>query len=98
MSVEKLKQLSKDVAKILNENKKEIGLIPEYGELLNLTSKLDEKISSAVSQDGTLRIGIVGQVKAGKSSFINALLFDGKDVLPKASTSNDGFAYSYKIW
>lgn len=33
-----------------------------------------------------LNIGVVGQVKAGKSSFLNALLFDGKDVLPKAST------------
>ena len=37
-------------------------------------------------KEGVLRIGIVGQVKAGKSSFINALLFDGNDILPKAST------------
>jgi len=56
-------------------------------QLLDLTGdKLDEKIENVVSTDGVLRIGIVGQVKAGKSSFINALLFDGKDVLPKAST------------
>lgn len=55
--------------------------------LLDLTGKkFDEKIENVVSKDGVLRIGIVGQVKAGKSSFINALLFDGKDVLPKAST------------
>ena len=33
-----------------------------------------------------LKIGIVGQVKAGKSSFLNALIFDGKDILPKAAT------------
>lgn len=33
-----------------------------------------------------LNIGIVGQVKAGKSSFLNTLLFGGKEVLPKAST------------
>lgn len=33
-----------------------------------------------------LNIGVVGQVKAGKSSFLNTLLFDGKEVLPKAST------------
>jgi hypothetical protein len=33
-----------------------------------------------------LRIGIVGQVKVGKSSFLNALLFDGRDLLPKAAT------------
>jgi hypothetical protein len=33
-----------------------------------------------------LRIGIVGQVKAGKSSFLNAMLFGGKSILPKAAT------------
>lgn len=33
-----------------------------------------------------LKIGVVGQVKAGKSSFLNSLLFDGESVLPKAST------------
>lgn len=33
-----------------------------------------------------LRIGIVGAVKAGKSSLLNALFFGGKDILPKAAT------------
>lgn len=33
-----------------------------------------------------LNIGVVGQVKAGKSSFLNTLLFEGKEILPKAST------------
>lgn len=33
-----------------------------------------------------LRIGIIGCVKAGKSSFLNALLFGGKSILPKAAT------------
>lgn len=37
-------------------------------------------------QGKTLKIGIVGQVKAGKSSFLNALLFEGENLLPKAST------------
>lgn len=36
--------------------------------------------------DRLLRIGIVGAVKAGKSSLLNALFFDGKDILPKAAT------------
>ena len=40
-----------------------------------------------VEEDGRLmRLGIVGAVKAGKTSFLNALLFDGKTVLPKAAT------------
>lgn len=33
-----------------------------------------------------LRIGIVGAVKAGKSSLINSLFFKGRDILPKAAT------------
>lgn len=33
-----------------------------------------------------LKIGVVGQVKAGKSSFLNSLLFEGENVLPRAST------------
>lgn len=33
-----------------------------------------------------LTIGIVGQMKAGKSSFLNALMFEGKEVLPIAAT------------
>lgn len=33
-----------------------------------------------------LNIGVVGQVKAGKSSFLNTLLFGGQEILPKAST------------
>lgn len=33
-----------------------------------------------------LRIGILGKVKAGKSSFLNALIFNGESILPKAAT------------
>lgn len=47
---------------------------------------LEENIASAVEEGRNLRIGIVGAVKAGKSSFLNALVFDGEDVLPKAAT------------
>ncbi|GHR00553.1 hypothetical protein JP0087_11030 [Helicobacter pylori] len=34
-----------------------------------------------------LKVGIIGRVKAGKSSLLNALIFEGKDVLPKAATT-----------
>lgn len=37
-------------------------------------------------ENRNLNIGVVGQVKSGKSSFLNTLLFDGKEILPKAST------------
>ena len=44
------------------------------------------KINDFYREDRKLNIGIIGQIKAGKSSFLNSLLFDGKDVLPKAVT------------
>ncbi len=85
MKEEAIEELNAKLYKFL-VNTKELENIPEKNDLLNLSEKLTEKIDNAVSKDGVLRIGVVGQVKAGKSSFINALLFDGKDILPKAST------------
>ncbi len=34
----------------------------------------------------TLRIGVVGQMNVGKSSFLNSLIFNGENILPKAAT------------
>ena len=46
-----------------------------------------EKRIEIASQNGrNLNIGVIGSVKAGKSSFLNALLFDGEEILPKAAT------------
>ncbi len=44
------------------------------------------KTADFYRENRRLNIGVVGQVKAGKSSFLNTLLFDGKEILPKAST------------
>lgn len=38
------------------------------------------------NSDRLLTVGIIGRVKAGKSSLINGLLFEGEEVLPKAAT------------
>jgi hypothetical protein len=48
--------------------------------------RFSESIRDLQTRESVLRVGIIGQVKAGKSSFINALLFDGQDILPKAAT------------
>lgn len=45
-----------------------------------------ESIEEKLKEGRMLRIGIVGEVKAGKSSFLNSLIFDGDQVLPKAAT------------
>ena len=50
------------------------------------TSDLEKTILSMNEENRVLKIGIVGRVKAGKSSLLNALVFDGKDILPKAAT------------
>lgn len=55
-------------------------------ELVNFSKEFKRKIDANIEKNRNLRIGIVGQMKAGKSSFLNALLFDGKDLLPKAAT------------
>lgn len=46
-----------------------------------------QRILNELAEDGrVLRVGIIGRVKAGKSSMLNALLFNGNDILPKAAT------------
>lgn len=44
------------------------------------------KTTDFFRENRKLNIAVVGQVKAGKSSFLNALLFNGQEILPKAST------------
>lgn len=62
------------------------GLSENITELESLFGEFKESGEELLSSSDTLQIGIVGQVKAGKSSFLNSLFFDGEDVLPKAST------------
>lgn len=73
------------ISKSIQEN---IDLIGD-----DLTYQIKDKVDrisgsiDSIKQDGrVLRIGIVGTVKAGKSSFLNALVFKGNNVLPKAPT------------
>lgn len=54
--------------------------------LERLRTDFRAKVEDLFRVDRHLNIGVVGQVKAGKSSFLNTLLFDGKPVLPKAAT------------
>ena len=62
-----------DIKKVVFKLKEQINDVHEGGRQL----KADNDV---------LKIGVVGQVKAGKSSFLNSLFFDGENVLPKAST------------
>lgn len=64
---------NEEIKKIFLKIKEKFGDIKDGGDQL----KRDNEI---------LKIGVVGQVKAGKSSFLNSLFFDGENVLPRAST------------
>lgn len=68
----------------------EIGkeLIPEDAiiKFQDASQRLESELNDIMEKGRDLRLGIVGEVKAGKSSFLNALLFEGQDILPKAPT------------
>lgn len=69
-----------------------IELVGKYSEcvavdeLKRIKESFVAKISDFYRKDRKLNIGVIGQVKAGKSTFLNTLLFDGADVLPSAAT------------
>ena len=58
----------------------------DINELQRLVSNFKKKTEDFYRTDRMLNIGVIGQVKAGKSTFLNTLLFEGKEVLPKAPT------------
>lgn len=65
-----------------------VDTLHNYMEEFNVSSNEDiiKDYEQNADTDRCLRIGIVGPVKAGKSSLLNALLFEGHDILPKAAT------------
>ncbi|WP_183022191.1 dynamin family protein [Helicobacter pylori] len=50
------------------------------------TEELEKTLKEMQAEDRDLKVGIIGRVKAGKSSLLNALIFKGVEVLPKAAT------------
>ncbi len=58
----------------------------QFHELEKWNSDFLRDTDNAKNEQRLLRIAIIGQIKRGKSSFLNSLLFEGKDVLPKAAT------------
>ncbi|MFC4808818.1 dynamin family protein [Paenibacillus sp. GCM10023250] len=55
-------------------------------EFRNKVDNIKQNLATIKETERVLKIGIVGDVKAGKSSFLNALIFEGESVLPKAPT------------
>lgn len=70
------------------QKKNEDGLFnEEYLHSFNIRiDQLRNDINRAQDSARNLSIGIIGAVNAGKSSFLNAYVFDGEGILPKAAT------------
>ena len=79
--LERVRQVEKDLAQ--HQSLFDYGKLAEFH---SATAALEEKLQRAQQDSRKLSIGIVGAVKAGKSSFLNACIFDGKEYLPKAAT------------
>lgn len=57
-----------------------------FSKFQNIKKTFEADAKAKEDENRLLRIGIIGQIKRGKSSFLNALLFDGRDILPKGAT------------
>ncbi|MDL0433704.1 dynamin family protein [Marinobacter sp. TBZ242] len=89
MQKEQLIQRARKLEEILARNTVILGteanmLRAEHG--VESADALEQAFSSIEEQERLMQVGIIGRVKAGKSSLLNALFFDGKSVLPKAAT------------
>ncbi|MEZ7892121.1 MAG: dynamin family protein [Candidatus Wallbacteria bacterium] len=58
----------------------------QLSELSLMVNNFERDADFLASTDRNLRIAVIGQVKAGKSTMLNALLFDGECLLPSAAT------------
>ena len=79
---EKLQQVVDKYGDFLGEEVSRLGA--EHG--IPTAEKLQADLAAIAEEERLLRIGIVGRVKSGKSSLLNALIFGGESVLPKAAT------------
>uniref|UniRef100_A0A7V4KDW9 Dynamin N-terminal domain-containing protein n=1 Tax=Fervidobacterium pennivorans TaxID=93466 RepID=A0A7V4KDW9_FERPE len=86
---EQLIELREKLEEVLNAN---FDLIEDefysvkYDNYIESTKQLKELFEKEQEKGRYLNVGIVGRVKAGKSSLLNAILFDGETILPKAAT------------
>ncbi|WP_459106049.1 dynamin family protein [Helicobacter pylori] len=88
MNAQELIQKNALVEKVIKEQ----GLQEKAGPFISenaviKTEELEKTINGMQAENRGLKVGIIGRMKADKSSLLNALIFEGKDVLPKAATT-----------
>ncbi len=87
MNAQELIQKNALVEKVIKEQ----GLQEKAGPFISenaviKTEELEKTLKGMQAENRGLKVVIIGRVKAGKSSLLNALIFEGKEVLPKAAT------------
>ncbi|MGL2550672.1 dynamin family protein [Helicobacter pylori] len=87
MNAQELIKKSALIEKMLKEQ----GLQERAGSFISdnsviKTEELEKTLKEMQAEGRDLKVGIIGRVKAGKSSLLNALIFEGVEVLPKAAT------------
>ncbi len=87
MNVQELIKKSALVEKTLQEQGLQERAKPFMSENAVIkTEELEKTLKELQDTNRDLKVGIIGCVKAGKSSLLNALIFEGVEVLPKAAT------------
>ncbi|MCQ2726804.1 dynamin family protein [Helicobacter pylori] len=87
MNAQELIQKSALIEKVIEKQ----GLQEKAGPFISENAvikaeELEKTLKEMQDTDRNLKVGIIGRVKAGKSSLLNALIFEGVEVLPKAAT------------
>ncbi len=87
MNAQELIQKNALIEKVIKEQ----GLQEKAGPFISenaviKTEELEKTIKGMQAENRGLKVGIIGRVKVGKSSLLNALIFEGVEVLPKAAT------------
>ncbi len=87
MNAQELIQKSALIEKTLKEQGLQERARPFISENAVIKAEeLEKTLKEMQDTDRNLKVGIIGRVKAGKSSLLNALIFEGVEVLPKAAT------------
>lgn len=79
-----LKEKIESLVNLHTDELKELYLIDEDN--TETSAEIKKRYDEILIPGRLLHIGIVGRVKAGKSSLLNSMFFDGEDILPKAAT------------